>query len=224
MSGWMSWWGGGAAQKQKQSKQTKDTIVSMTAHTDMLKKKADHLQKQIDTMEGEMKVLLVKDRKGALAVGRRKKTKEHELDQTQNMILAMEKQAMALSSASMNAENYRQTQQINETLKTINKGMTVDKVDDMMESIREHTAMNEEIAQAMAAPANTIDEDEELEEELERMRQEQLDEEMLKTGSVPVDRVSNLPAAANGELKNKPAPLESEEEAELRKLQAEMAM
>lgn len=151
MSGWMSWWGGGAAQKQKQSKQTKDTIVSMTAHTDMLKKKADHLQKQIDTMEGEMKVLLVKDRKGrirseavpragnadetitgALAVGRRKKTKEHELDQTQNMILAMEKQAMALSSASMNAENYRQTQQINETLKTINKGMTVDKVDDMM--------------------------------------------------------------------------------------------
>jgi hypothetical protein len=48
------------------------------------------------------------------------------------MILAMEKQAMALSSASMNAENYRQTQQINETLKTINKGMTVDKVDDMM--------------------------------------------------------------------------------------------
>jgi hypothetical protein len=70
------------------------------------------------------------------------------------------------------------------------------------ESIREHTAMNEEIAQAMAAPANTIDEDEELEEELERMRQEQLDEEMLKTGSVPVDRVSNLPAAANGERKS----------------------
>lgn len=64
MSGWMSWWGGGAAQKQKQTKQTKDTIVGITTHTDMLKKKATHLQKQIDDMEGEMKVLLVKDRKG----------------------------------------------------------------------------------------------------------------------------------------------------------------
>lgn len=84
--------------------------------------------------------------------------------------------------------------------------------------------MNEEIAQAMASPAGPIDEDEELEEELERMRQEQLDEEMLKTGPVPHDKVSSLPAAANGELKNKATPQESEEEAELRKLQAEMAM
>lgn len=105
--------------------------------------------------------------------------------------------------------------------------------------------MNEEIAQAMASPAGPIDEDEELEEELERMRQEQLDEEMLKTGPVPHDKVSSLPAAANGErettlpqqaarelrrtdphvtVKNKATPQESEEEAELRKLQAEMAM
>lgn len=81
------------------------------------------------------------------------------------------------------------------------------------------------------------------------MQQEQLDEQMLKTGTVPVaDAVHQLPTAANGESKSSLAPSsvhvqfvggmltgdavkgkqqaieEDDEEAELRKLQAEMAM
>ena len=79
------------------------------------------------------------------------------------------------------------------------------------------------------------------------MEQEQLDNKMLKTGTVPVsDEIHRLPAAANGErmssflrdmvienrfansvsVKQKqPARTEEEdEEEELRKLQAEMAM
>ena len=90
----------------------------------------------------------------------------------------------------------------------------------------------------------------ELEDELEALQQEQLDEQMLGTGSVPVsDAIQRLPAAANGEskrdldtgsvkslvkdqshadnvftVKGKTAVEEDDEEAELRKLQAEMAM
>ena len=79
------------------------------------------------------------------------------------------------------------------------------------------------------------------------MEQEQLDNKMLKTGTVPVgDEIHRLPAAANGERtytrnmerefkrietndeivkQKKPARQEEEdEEEELRKLQAEMAM
>lgn len=78
------------------------------------------------------------------------------------------------------------------------------------------------------------------------MQQEQLDEQMISTGSVPVsDAVHRMPAAANGERKEAlPSVLdiyqrantcrivkgkavaveEDDEEAELRKLQAEMAM
>jgi charged multivesicular body protein 4A/B len=84
--------------------------------------------------------------------------------------------------------------------------------------------------------------DADLEDELEAMQQEQLDEQMLKTGTVPVsDAIQRLPAAANGESEhihlsqNAGAELtdaivkgkaieEDDEEAELRKLQAEMAM
>jgi len=44
-----------------------------------------------------------------------------------------------------------------------------------------------------------------LEDELEQLQQEQLDEQMLKTGSVPVsDAVQRMPAAANGERKRDP--------------------
>lgn len=93
-----------------------------------------------------------------------------------------------------------------------------------------------------------MDEDE-LEAELEELQQEKLDEQMLDTGNVPVsDEVHKMPAVANGEskplrlslsapilrrtqepmltiviVKSKPVE-EDDEEAELRKLQAEMAM
>lgn len=87
----------------------------------------------------------------------------------------------------------------------------------------------------------------ELDDELAEMEQEQLDNKMLKTGTVPLgDEIHRLPAAANGERtytseekvgvqrvmandktvkQKKPARQEEEdEEEELRKLQAEMAM
>lgn len=83
-----------------------------------------------------------------------------------------------------------------------------------------------------------------MDDELAELEQEQLDNKMLKTGTVPVsDEIHRLPAAANGEstflkpfipahalltcssVKGKaPAVEEDDEEEELRKLQAEMAM
>lgn len=114
------------------------------------------------------------------------------------------------------------------------------------DKLREQNALSEEIVNAITS--NQIGEaidDADLEDELEQMQQEQLDEQMLKTGTVPVsDQIQHMPAAANGESKlviypttiNNSAntmPLvkgkqqaieEDDEEAELRKLQAEMAM
>lgn len=83
-----------------------------------------------------------------------------------------------------------------------------------------------------------------MDDELAELEQEQLDNKMLKTGTVPVsDEIHRLPAAANGarkpsELSPDHTPLidsavkgkapaqteEEDEEEELRKLQAEMAM
>jgi charged multivesicular body protein 4A/B len=65
-----------------------------------------------------------------------------------------------------------------------------------------------------------------LDAELESMEQEAIDERMLKTGTVPV---ADLPGVvANGPIKGKMNRIqhaeEDDEEEELRKLQAEMAM
>jgi len=70
-----------------------------------------------------------------------------------------------------------------------------------------------------------IDEDE-LEGELEAMQEEELQNHLLSTGHVPVsDKVGALPTTPQAAVKGKaPAQTEDDEEEELRKLQAEMAM
>lgn len=96
------------------------------------------------------------------------------------------------------------------------------------EDLREQHAIGDEISEAITSGVTTsaIDEDD-LDEELAELQQEQLDEQMLNTGAVPVgDKVSRMPAAPQAEVKGK-TPLrveEDDEEEELRKLQAEMAM
>lgn len=118
-----------------------------------------------------------------------------------------------------------------DAMKHIHGKLTVEKVDDTMyvlvvlqrtdswlpgvtrltlmflfcrEKIREQNALSEEIVNAITS--NTLGEvvdDADLENELEQMQQEELDEQMLKTGSVPVsDAIQHMPAAANGESRS----------------------
>jgi charged multivesicular body protein 4 len=93
------------------------------------------------------------------------------------------------------------------------------------DELREQHALGEEIASAITnAPIGEPIDEADLEEELEGMEQEAMDERMLKTGTVPVaGEVDRLPQVGNSKLKAQPAEEEDEEE-ELRKLQAEMAM
>jgi charged multivesicular body protein 4 len=71
------------------------------------------------------------------------------------------------------------------------------------EKLREQHALGEEIAQAItSAPIGEPIDETELDDELAELEQEQLDNKMLKTGTVPVsDEIHRLPAAANGERK-----------------------
>lgn len=61
-----------------------------------------------------------------------------------------------------------------------------------------------------AITSNTVGDmvdDDELDAELEELQQEQLDEQMLRTGTVPVsDAVHKMPTVANGESKHPPSP------------------
>lgn len=116
------------------------------------------------------------------------------------------------------------------------------------EDLRDQHAIGEEIATAISGGIDMGVDEDELDEELAELQQEELDNKMLKTGTVPVhDQVQRLPTAATGECKfdfisadmqlfdivtnsyfavrgRAPAVEEYDEEEELRKLQAEMAM
>lgn len=69
------------------------------------------------------------------------------------------------------------------------------------EDLRDQHAIGEEIAEALTqgAMASGVDDDE-LEAEMADLQQEELDNKMLKTGTVPVsDQLNRLPNAAQGE-------------------------
>jgi charged multivesicular body protein 4 len=159
-------------------------------------------------------------------------------------MMTVEREISSIETANINKETFDAMKGAQQAMKKIHGDLSIEKVDQTMEDLREQHAIGEEIADALTQ-GNTmqgVDEDE-LDEELAELQQEELDNKMLKTGNVPVsDQISRLPNQPVGEsechgnaklhdrirtnhhtVKGK-QPVEDDEEEELRRLQAEMAM
>jgi len=225
MSGVWGWFGG---QNQTRKDVPKNAILGLRSQLEMLQKRERHLQSQIDEQDAIARKNVSSNKNAARAALKRKKQHEHTLDQTLAQISTLEQQVYSIEAANINRETLAAMEKAGQAMKQIHGKLNIDRVDQTMEELREQHALGEEIATAIttASLGEAIDESE-LDEELATLEQEQLDDKMLKTGTVPVsDEIHRLPTAANGELKGK-APVQSEvddEEEELRKLQAEMAM
>lgn len=219
------WFGGGGAQKRKDS--PKNAILALRSQLDMLQKREKHLQNQIDEQETIARKNVNSNKAAALAALRRKKNHEHSMEQTVKQIGTLEHQINSIESANINRETLAAMEQASRAYKDINQGLTPEKVDETMDKLREQNALSEEIVEAMSAPGigQSLDETD-LEAELEELQQEQLDEQMLKTGTVPVaDAVHKMPSPANAEpVSSKKQTVEEDDDAELEKLRAEMAM
>lgn len=160
--------------------------------------------------------------------------------------MTVEREISSIETANINKETLDAMRNAQQAMKKIHGNLTIDKVDQTMEDLREQHAIGEEIAEALTQGnmASGVDE-EELEAEFEELQQAELDRQMLKGGPVPVaDQIQRLPAitAGDGEsfsislytskslrtdfciVKGKTQQEEEDEEEELRKLQAEMAM
>ncbi|KAK5661398.1 hypothetical protein OQA88_11297 [Cercophora sp. LCS_1] len=219
-----SWFGGGAAKARKDS--PKNAILALRSQLEMLQKREKHLQTQIDEQDSLARKHVNANKNAAKQALRRKKQHEHSLEQTMGQIGTLEQQINAIESANINRETLAAMERASEAMKHIHGKLTPEKVDETMAKLQEQNALSEEIVEAMNSVniGNQVDEAD-LEDELEALQQEELDQKMLETGTVPVDAINRLPAVANGEPKGKaPAIEEDDEEAELRKLQAEMAM
>ncbi|PHH88946.1 hypothetical protein CDD83_6853 [Cordyceps sp. RAO-2017] len=219
------WFGGGGAQRKKDS--PKDAILALRSHLDMLQKREKHLQNQIDDQHEIARKNATTNKNAAKTALRRKKAHEHALEQTIGQIGTLEQQINSIESANINRETLATMEKSRQALQQIHGKLTPEKVDETMEKLREQNALSEDIVNAITGGLNTDPlDDEELEEELDQLQQEQLDEDILKTGTVPVsDAVHQMPSPANAEpVSGRRASVKDDEEAELRKLQAEMAM
>lgn len=116
-------------------------------------------------------------------------------------MLTVEREISSIETANINKETLDAMKNAQQAMKKIHGGLTIDKVDQTMEDLREQHAIGEEIAEALTQgnTGNMVDEDE-LDDELAELQQEELDNKMLKTGTVPVsDQVQRLPSVGNQE-------------------------
>jgi len=192
----------------------------------MLEKREDHIQKQIDEETRKAKANATSNPRLAMAALRNKKTKELELDRIAGTRLTLETQVNALESANLNAETMLAMKKGSEALKGIHTSLNVDKVDQTMDSIREQMDLTNEISDAISNPVgmgNQVDEDE-LKAELEALEQEELDDRLAGAERAPVHAPTSPVGVTTGRERVAQRQEEDDEEAQLRQLQAELAM
>lgn len=160
---------------------------------------------------------------------RKKKQYETEVDKLEDQKRTVEAQLFSIQNANMQHETLLTMKKGAEAMKSIHKGMNIEKVDKTMDEIRDQMDISNEISEALSSSRLGVaaEDEDELAAELERMQQEDLETKLLDGGRVPA---AQLPAVRVQESKGKvvqKTPVvadEEDEEAEFQRLQAEFAM
>ncbi|KAG0230031.1 ESCRT-III subunit protein snf7 [Actinomortierella wolfii] len=197
----------------------KDSIVQLRETLQMLEKRETFLQAKVDNELKIAKANATKNRRAALMALKRKKQFETQIEKISGSRLTIETQVMAIESANVNLETMKAMRAGAEAMKGIHRDMDINKVDSIMEEIREQMDLAEEVSNAISEPgAFGIDLDEdELTKELEELEQEELDKQLMETQAQPRIGLPSVPTHV-------PVAVEDEDDAELKELQASMAM
>lgn len=215
----------GGANKDKDA--PKKAIITLREQINMLTKKQNHLYTQIDDQDAIARKFISSDKTKAKNALKRKKVLDNEASKISSQIDALENQLRSIESANLNLETMKAMKQGAKAMKNIHGGITVDKVDQTMDEIREQAELGEEISEAISRshPVDNIDEDE-LEDELEALQQEEVDSKLLNSGT-KTSQVQ-LPDAPNTSIREDKTVEHEEEEDEdekaLKALQAEMGL
>ncbi|CAM0138232.1 ESCRT-III subunit protein snf7 [Umbelopsis sp. WA50703] len=206
--------------KGKSKTTAKDSIVKLRETLSMLEKRQAHLETKAENEYKIAKLNATKNRRVALMALKKKKAYDAQIDKINGTRMTIETQVMAIENANVNLETMNALRGGAEAMKNIHGSMDINKVDATMDEIRDQMDIANEISDAISRPVlgDELDEDELLN-ELEELEQEELDAKMLESAP-PAMRAPNVPS-------HEPAmntAVEDDEEAELKKLQASMAM
>lgn len=214
--------GGGGASRTT----TANTVVSLRENIATQEKREQHLEKKIEQLVAEAKAKMAKkDKKGALYSLKRKKLYEAEIDKIANIKMTLETQVMNLESAAQNAETFKAMNAGKNAMSTLREDTNIDKVDDLMDDIKEEMEMADEVSNALAQPVDPLmTDDDDLLAELQELEAEDVEEQLLQMPAKQQQEQEeiSLPQVPSGQL---PAiPNATKEEAdELKQLEAELA-
>ncbi|GJE85002.1 Snf7-domain-containing protein [Phanerochaete sordida] len=217
MSGFMSYFGGRRDPKQS----SRDAIVTLRQQLQMVEKKEEYLQKKIEEELKKARENAVSNKAAATAALKRKKVQEQELERLQGTRFQLEMQVNTLESASFNSETMAAMKKATTALKDIHGTLTIDKVDATMADIQEQTQLAQEVSEAISSTTYTgvdLDEDE-LKQELAELEQEELDTRLAGADHVPVHHPAGKVAAKPVQVAES-----DDEDAQLKELQAALAM
>jgi len=215
----MGYFGGRKDTKQA----TRDAIVTLRQQLQMLEKKEEHFQKRVEQELKTAKANAVSNKATATAALKRKKALEIELDRLAGTRLQLEMQVNTLESANFNQETMAAMKKGADALKVIHGNLTPDKVDATMSAINEQREIANEISEAISNPLNAgidLDEDE-LKNELAELEQDELNERLAGADRAPTTK---LPSPVREEVSRHRTAEEDDEDAQLKELQAALAM
>lgn len=187
----MSFFGKLFGGKKEEAPSTSDAIQNLRTTQDLLVKKQEYLEKQIDDLLIVARKNASKNKRVALQALKKKKRLEKTLQQVDGTLTTLELQKDALEGANTNAAVLISMKEAAEALKNAHKNLDVDKVHDIMDDIAEQHDVANEISNAISNPVGfgeDIDEDE-LTRELE-----ELETEELEKGLIDVPGPTKLPA------------------------------
>lgn len=161
---------------------------------------------------------------GALFALKRRKLYEAELDKIANIKMTLETQVMNLESAQQNIETFKAMDAAKGAMADIRKVTDIDKVDDLMDGIKEEMELADEISNALAQPIDPLMQDEDdLLAELEELAVEDAEAQLLQQpAATATTRQEEYPAVPSSKLPTITNATKEEEE-ELRQLEAELA-
>jgi len=211
-----------ASKKKQETKQAaRDAIVGLRQQLQLLEKKEDYMQKKVDEEMKKARANAVSNKPAATAALKRKKAAEAELERLSATRLQLELQVNTLESANLNAETMSAMRRGADALKVIHGNMNADKVADTMDEVHEQTQIANEVSQAIAHnPYADPSEDDALRDELAELEEEVLNERLAGAEHVPVHAPPNAVKAPE----SRQPIAEDDEEAQLRELQAQLAL
>lgn len=185
---------------------TEEAINSLRTTEEMLSKKSEHIESQ---MEKEIKLAKqygTKNKRQALQHLKKKKRLEQQLQQVDNTLTTIEFQREALMNAKANADILNTMKMASSTMKDIHKKHNIDNVEDVMADIQEQqdiaSEINDAISRPIDIPGMDLDDDDLLN-ELEELEQEEIDANMIgtdipiNTPAVPTSNPISAPSASN---------------------------